>query len=129
MYTRDANAQSKNVTSAAAPSSRRRALPGDVTSPPLHRGPLHRWHAGRRRRRPGGVLLEVHVLVLVHAAEHVPRGLEPPPPAASSRALRSAPLTCRNAPAARDHGLGCIAPADIVGVGVDEGKGGGIVES
>ena len=88
--------------------------------------------AARRRDEPAaapgaaaGVLLEVHVLVLVHAAEHVPRGLEPPPPAASSRALRSAPLTCRNAPAARDHGLGCIAPADIVGVGVSEGKGGG----
>ena len=35
-------------------------------------------------------------------------------------ALRSAPLTCRNAPAARDRGLGCVVPADVVGVGVGE---------
>ena len=45
---------------------------------------------------------------------------------ASHAALRSAPLTCRNAPAARDRGLGCVVPADVVGVGVDElGKKGG----
>ena len=47
---------------------------------------------------------------------------------ASHAALRSAPLTCRNAPAARDRGLGCVVPADVVGVGVGglEEKGGGM---